>query len=104
MGEFDPSVKPPVGCEDCGESWAVRVVHQMTPEAATTTALCESCQMKRRYTSLEDIDDAIDAWHAGDSRKPLSEYLGMTAACYRCFVLDPSTWFNSIWHPESFSE
>lgn len=104
MGQFDSSVKPPLAaCEDCGAS-ADGVVHRLTLEAASTTALCGSCRMKRRYTSLEDIDDAIDAWHTGDSKLPLHQFLGMTDAGYRAFVLDPCTWFDMIWHPESFKE
>jgi hypothetical protein len=36
-----------------------------------------------------EIDDAIDAWHAGGSNMELHEFLGMTWEEYRQFVRDP---------------
>ena len=38
---------------------------------------------------LEDIDDYIDIWHEGDSKKELYEYLGMDKHEYTLFVEYP---------------
>ena len=47
----------------------------------------------RRYMSGEVGEDAIhdhiDAWHKGDSAKPLSAYLGLTDCEYGAWVEDP---------------
>jgi hypothetical protein len=38
---------------------------------------------------VEDIDDAIEQWHAGDARCSLPEFLGLTEAEYALFVENP---------------
>jgi hypothetical protein len=39
----------------------------------------------------EDIDDAIDEWHASDHACELHEYLGFTSEEYAAFLHDPGT-------------
>ena len=36
---------------------------------------------------LEDIDDRIDAWHRGNSKQPLHEFLGMSEEEYAAWVV-----------------
>lgn len=38
---------------------------------------------------LGDIDDFVDAWHDGDSKESLAEYLGMTGSEYELWVESP---------------
>ncbi len=45
--------------------------------------------MSNRGISPDDdsaVDDAIDAWHEGDGKVPLHEYLGWTREEYRAWV------------------
>jgi hypothetical protein len=40
--------------------------------------------------SPDRIDDYVDTWHKTDSKKSLSDYLGMTRKEYLDWVIDPS--------------
>lgn len=44
----------------------------------------------RGEINLEEIDDAIDAWHTTETGVPLHEYLGLTFEEYQVFVVQPS--------------
>jgi hypothetical protein len=37
---------------------------------------------------MKTVDDLIDAWHHGQTDKPLPEYLGMTEEQYADFVVN----------------
>jgi hypothetical protein len=37
----------------------------------------------------EDINDSIDAWHAGSGREPIYDHLGMTEEEYAAWLRDP---------------
>jgi len=39
--------------------------------------------------SAEDINESIDAWHAGSGREPIFDYLGMTEEEYAFWLRDP---------------
>lgn len=46
--------------------------------------------LRGEILNLEEIDDAIDAWHTNESGVPLHEYLGLTFEEYQVFVVQPS--------------
>ena len=48
--------------------------------------LCVSGQ-----ASADEIDDFVDAWHESNSTQTLAEFLGMTAAEYQRWVIDPAS-------------
>jgi len=50
------------------------------PIPRTTLAECG-------FSSHDELDDRIDAWHDGGSGVPLAEYLGMTFEEYATVVL-----------------
>jgi hypothetical protein len=45
---------------------------------------------------LSGIDGYIDKWHAGESIKPLYEYLGMTSEEYDLWVEDQTALQNIV--------
>src|SRR5277367_3466909 len=39
--------------------------------------------------SAEDINESIDAWHAGSGKEPIYDYLGMTEEEYAAWLRNP---------------
>jgi len=39
--------------------------------------------------SLDEIDDAVDEWHSGQSSDSLAQFLGMTGDEYSSWVVNP---------------
>jgi len=41
------------------------------------------------HLSADDINDSIDAWHAGSGEQPIYDFLGMTEEEYARWLRDP---------------
>lgn len=37
----------------------------------------------------EEVDDYVDAWHDGDAKQPIYEFLGMTRSEYNLWLVQP---------------
>lgn len=54
------------------------------------------CQYLAGKVGLEEIDNFIDAWHDGDSKEALHEYLGLSRAEYAFYIEKPDMLSNII--------
>lgn len=68
----------------CGETvpftgWSMNMYREHE-WAALAGGMCDTCE---QLEGGEIMNDRIDAWHTGDSEKPLHEFLGMTWKQYK---------------------
>jgi hypothetical protein len=61
-----------VNCGHCGEPIFLQIKH--------FPVVCTNC------SHITGVDDRIDAWHDGDSKLPLHEFLGMSREEFNYWV------------------